>query len=84
MSIAISLFSAMVAINPLLWSTHATARHENGSLPSQWRTYSSFISKFARDYFPRTACSFSDLDQAVASTAGMTVFGFSTYDAVRA
>ena len=42
------------------------------------------MSKFAGGYFPRTACSFGNLDQAVASTAGMAVFAFSTYDAVRA
>ena len=84
MSIAIILLSAMAAIGPLLSYTHATARHENDSLASRWRTCTSFISRYARDCSPRTACPFEDLDQAVASTAGMTVFGFSTYDAVRA
>ena len=76
MSIVISLLSAMVAMGPLLWYTHAAARHGNDSLPSQWRTYTSFICRFAREYLPRTACSFEDLDRAVASAAGMVVFCF--------
>ena len=84
MSIAICLLGAMAAIGPLLWYTHAAARHENDSLPSQWRTFTSFTSRIARDYFPRTAYSFKDLDQAVASVARMMVFAFSIFDATRA
>ena len=84
MSITISLLSAMTAIGPLVYYAHFATRHGNDPLPSQWRTFKSFTGKFARDYFPRTACSLEDLDQAVATAAGMTVFGFRTYDAARA
>lgn len=83
-TITISLLSVMAAIGPLLWYTHAAARHGNDSQPSRWRTCTSFVSKYARDYFPRTASSFADLDQVVASAAGMTVFAFSFCDAARA
>lgn len=74
----------MAAIGLLLRYTHTAARHKNDSQLSQWRTFTSFTSRIGRDYFSRTAYSFKDLDQVVASTAGMTVFGFSTCSAAGA
>lgn len=84
LSIAISLLSAMTAIGPLLWSTRTRVHHEKDHHPSHWRMFTSLASKFAWNYFAKTACSFMDLDQAVTMVAGMMVFTFSTYDAGRA
>ena len=37
-----------------------------------------------RDVFPRSAYSITDLDQAVAATAGATVLGYRIYVALKA
>ena len=52
MSTAIGLLSAAATIGPLLWHMHPAAPSENDSPSSDWRTFTSSISRFARDYFP--------------------------------
>ena len=51
---------------------------------SFWQTLGHHASRLARDFFPRTAYSITDLDQAVAAAAGVTVLGFSVYGMAKA
>ena len=47
--------------------------------PASWTLF-----KGSLQFFPRTACSITDLDQAVAAVAGATVLAFSIYSAGKA
>ena len=51
---------------------------------SFWQTLGHHASRLARDFFPRTGYSITDLDQAVAAAAGVTVLGFSVYSMAKA
>lgn len=51
---------------------------------SYWQTLREYTSRLVRVFFPRTACSITDLDQVVAAAAGATVLGFGFYSVAKA
>ncbi len=71
--------SLVASLMPSIW--HSTIP---GNTMSFWQTLEHHASRLARDFFPRTACSITDLDQAVAAAAGVTVLGFSFYSMAKA
>lgn len=73
----LSFFSTLV---PLFWEYHAV----KCTATSFWQMLDQYTSRLVRNFFPRTACSITDLDQVVAAAAGATVLGFSVYSVAKA
>jgi len=75
--------SFVASLVPTFW--HSMWCHSmTSSSVSLWKTIKESAIRFVRDFFPRTACSITDLDQAVAAVAGATVLTFSIYSVVKA
>lgn len=82
-SIIILPLSFVASLGPIFW--HSTWDHSKTSTEvSLWKRVKEFAIRFIRDFFPRTACSITDLDQAVAAVAGATALVFSIYSVVKA
>lgn len=73
----------IASLLPLIWP-NANGRDSESATTSLWQTLAQSANRLIRDLFPRTACSITDLDQAVAAAAGATVLGFSIYSAGKA
>lgn len=73
----------IASLLPLIWP-NANARESESATTSLWQTLNQSVIRLMRDLFPRTACSITDLDQAVAAAAGATVLGFSIYSVGKA
>ena len=67
----------------LAWSS-INHQDSTSATASVWQTIEASINRLVRGLFPRTACSFTDLDQGVAAAAGATVLGFSIYSVAKA
>lgn len=85
-TMATSLFLPMtfvLSLLPLVW--HSTQYHTvTSATTSFWQMLDEYAIRLVRDFYPRTACSTSDLDQVVAAAAGATVLGFSVYSVAKA
>ena len=68
---------------PLIWPS-TNGRDSESATTSMWQTLDQSANRLLRGLFPRTACSITDLDQAVAAAAGATVLGFSIYSVGKA
>lgn len=73
----------IASLLPLVWP-NANGRGSESPTTSLWQTLNQSANRLIRDLFPRTACSITDLDQAVAAAAGATVLGFSIYSVGKA
>ena len=75
--------SFVSSLLPMFWDSteYDTA---TSTTTSFWQTLDQYATRFLRNVFPRTACSITDLDQAVAAAAGATVLGFSIYSVAKA
>ena len=86
LSVVTTLFlplSFVASLWPIFW--HSTWDHHKASISMTfWRKVKESAIRFMRDFFPRTACSITDLDQAVAAVAGATILAFSLYSVARA
>ena len=75
--------SLAASLGPVFW--HSMWDHSKTSTEeSVWNRVKEFAIRFVRDFVPRTACSITDLDQAVAAVAGATALGFSIYSVAKA
>lgn len=75
--------SLLASLGPIFW--HSTLYHTYTSIEmSLWDKVKEFATHFVWDFFPRTACSITDLDQAVAAVAGATALRLSIYSVVKA
>ena len=66
---------------PTFWHSASYWTSEQRSL---WDQMKDFALRFGRDFFPRTTCSISDLDQAFAAVAGAMALAFSVYSVAKA
>lgn len=75
--------SFVSSLLPMFWDStkYDTATSTTTSI---WQTLDQYVTRFVRNFFPRTACSITDLDQVVAAGAGATVLGFSLYSVAKA
>jgi hypothetical protein len=75
----------ILSLLPPFWhSTTPSNRAFRSATTPFWQTLDRDATRFVRDFFPRTACSITDLDQVVAAAAGATVLGFSVYSVAKA
>ena len=75
--------SFVASLGPIFW--HSTWDYSKTSTEaSLWNRVTEFAIRFVRDFFPRTACSITDLDQAVAAVTGATALAFSIYSVAKA
>ena len=75
----ISFISSLL---PIFW--HRSEHQATPAGPSFWHILDQSAARLGRDLFPRTACSITDLDQAVAAAAGVTVLAFNIYSVAKA
>ena len=73
----------VLSVLPPIWHSKNSPRVVTATMPF-WQTLKYYASRIARNFFPRSACSITDLDQAVAATAGATVLAFSVYSVAKA
>ncbi len=75
--------SFVASLRPIFW--HSTWNHSKTSTEvSLEERVKEFAVRFARDFFPRTACFITDLDQAIAAVAGATALRFSIHSVTKA
>lgn len=75
--------SFVASLGPFFW--HSTWDHSKTSTEvSLGERVKEFAVRFARDFFPRTACFITDLDQAIAAVAEATALRFSIYSVTKA
>lgn len=73
----------ILSLLPSYW--HSTMYYNvTSTTTSFWQTLDRYATRLGRDFFPRTACSITDLDQVVAAAAGSTVLGFNVYSVAKA
>ena len=73
----------ILSLLPPIWHCTNSPRVATAKMPF-WQTLNHNASRFARDFFPRSAYSITDLDQVVAAAAGATVLSFSVYSVAKA
>ncbi len=75
--------SFVASLGPIFW--HSTWDHSKTSTEvSLGERVKEFAVRFARYFFPRTACFITDLDQAIAAVAEVTALRFSIYSVTKA
>ena len=73
----------VLSLLPTIWHSMNSPHVVTATMPF-WQTLNHYASRFARDFFPRSAYSITDLDQVVATAAGATVLAFSVYSVAKA
>ncbi|KAI4156547.1 MAG: hypothetical protein LQ340_000187 [Diploschistes diacapsis] len=71
----------LASLLPLHW--HSIEAHTATSVKTASQTVVQYAARFTKDFFPHTAYSIADLDQAVATTAGGTVLAFGIYNVAK-